>query len=148
MSAFGAGEFFAQEAITADSIANSVSQADPLSQLLTRYVRELCSIDQVPPSFDLETALTTLQENNLVEKHRDGYYLNGNAALFAGSFLAIENAMQLKAGEVSSGELLVSPAVLLQAGVHDLLYVERNDSGLVFDTMSSNTALKLLTELV
>jgi len=141
-------EFFAQAGMTSAEILQATQTITVKPHSLAPIVKQLCTNG---PSLDtdrLSEILGTLEEQAMVEKHGDRFFLAGKASIFAGSFLVVENLIHLNLGALEDGQLFTTQAVMIQAGVHDILYLEQQPSGLRLTTLSSQAALKLLRDVI
>ncbi len=97
---------------------------------------------------EVEESLQKCLALDLVSQ-QDGYYVPiGEAMLFAGSFLVLENFLSLVVGTQKDEELYRSHGLIIQAGPIDLIYMESTQEGILLECISSKEASSLLAEII
>ena len=111
-------------ALDVASIASACSTRTGRNQWLATVMLELAESDGVPAD-RVPSALAALSSRGLLGGGPAAYHLLGNALLLAQRFLIIDSALTLTGGFAGAdGSVSVAGFTCLQAGVHDLLYVE------------------------
>lgn len=148
LGAMGNCDLFALAGMTVADIQRAVRSVTLNRNGLTPKVLELCPNSQTIDTARAHDILGLLKDQLLVEQQGSSYYLAGKASIFARSFLVIENVLNLKLGSIKTGELHTTQAAIIQAGIHDILYIEQYPGGLRFTTLSSQSALHLLRDVI
>lgn len=148
LTANASGGFFAQAGIDLSSVVES---AQVVSLKPHQLAPLLWQISAQPIKLSAERIVElmgTLEAQGLIEGRNEKWYLTSKAALFAGSFLLIENVINLKLGSIDNGELYTTYVTIIQSGVHDLVYLEQRPQGIRMTTLSSQAALQFLREVM
>jgi hypothetical protein len=127
-------------------IVSELGKSQANSSGLANVVAQVSGAEPGLAVMNVKSALEALVAKELVIVEASGYTLNALPALLARRFLLFDQAFKLEAGREA---LAGSPPILvgfmcLQAGVHDLLYLEYAEELLLLETVSASTLLDRL----
>ena len=89
-----------------------------------------------------------MMSKGLVKRDGEYYAPQGEALLFAGNFLVIENIVEVIVGQVKEGKLYRSNFLLLQSGPLDIVYLEKAGDKIIIQCMSAVNALEFLATVL
>lgn len=111
------------------------------------YLRNLRLSGASLNEMNIETALAAMIETGIVAKTESGYTLIHEAYALAVNLLVIENAFHLRVGKLE-GEIQSGEAVVLQAGLHDILMIDSDGGKIGFTSISTNALHEYLIQMV
>ncbi|MFZ5944731.1 MAG: hypothetical protein ACOYVD_11510 [Bacillota bacterium] len=147
-SAYAKEEVFVYTGVSKDELLRASNTVRENSQSLAFHV---FVINAGFPEFTLaiiEESLNNLSGKGLVKKENDVYRPVGEALLFAGNFLIIENIIEVIVGQVHNNNLYRSNFMLLQAGPLDVLYLEKSKENILLECLSALKAVELMTAVL
>ena len=110
-------------------------------QWMNNVIRELVSGENAP-SPQVPADLASLAKKGLVQKTGQTYCLSDEAAYLARRMLVIDTSLVLTTGQLApDGSIGVAGFTCLQAGVHDLLYIDTSAGMVEFQAVSSAAVL-------
>jgi len=148
LASMASDEFFHQSGQTEDAICLAAQDTSSRLQSLRVQVEKLCPERQIIDRRAVKDALQELHTKGVITLVEDKWYLTGAASILAGSMLAWENLLSIKFGGIDGGDAYATEAVAVQAGVHDVLYIEQRPQGLWFTTLSSSALLRVLRDVL
>ena len=148
LKAYGAEEVFVCPGFKKQDILNAVNNLRTNSQSLAYHIFVLNSGFENFTVEKVEEILNSLVSKGLVKKEEEYYMPQGDALLFAGNFLVIENIIEVIVGQVKDGKLFRSNFLLLQAGPMDVVYLEKSDNKILLECMSPLNAETLLSTVL
>lgn len=87
---------------------------------------------------ELENGLETLEKQKLIAKVENDYVLFGDGFYFADGFLLISQVLRAEVFlDKGDGTATKSSMLCLQAGLHDILFLEKEDGGMRLRAVSS-----------
>ncbi len=88
---------------------------------------------------EIKEALNYLTENKVVEEGNNGFRLAYEGLSFANNFLLISQVLRLEVGAQENGSgVVLSKMLCLQAGIHDHLYLEKDEDKLSVEAVSAH----------
>jgi hypothetical protein len=94
-------------------------------------------------------ALEAMIEAGIAARNdKGGYTLLREAYAMAVNLLIIEHAFHLRIGKMSGGEILSGEALILQAGLHDVLMIDSDGQKIGFTSISTNAMHEYLLQMV
>ncbi|MDW5299526.1 MAG: hypothetical protein SA378_05240 [Sedimentibacter sp.] len=148
LKAYAAEEVFVCPGFKKQDILNSVNNIRANSQSLSYHVFVLNSGFEKFTIEKVEEILNSLISKGLIKREEEFYMLQGDALLFAGNFLVIENIIEVIVGQVKDDKLFRSNFLLIQAGPLDVVYLEKSDNKIFLECMSSLNAQTLLSTVL
>jgi hypothetical protein len=110
-------------------------------QWLNNVIREL-AYDKNAPSPQVQAVLASLADKGLVVKTGPAYRLSDDAAYLARRLLVIDTSLVLTTGQLApDGTVGLAGFTCLQAGVHDLLYIDATGGTVEIQAVSSAAVL-------
>jgi hypothetical protein len=110
-------------------------------QWLNNVIRDL-AYDENAPSPQVLAGLASLTDKGLVVKTGPAYRLSDDAAYLARRMLVIDTSLVLTTGQLASdGRVGLAGFTCLQAGVHDLLYIDATGGSVELQAISSAAVL-------
>jgi hypothetical protein len=123
------------------SVATFLSAGEGNYQWLSNVISELVSGENVV-SPQVPAGLASLADKGLVLKTGQACRLSDDAAYLARRMLVIDTSLVLTTGQLApDGNIGVAGFTCLQAGVHDLLYIDASAGKVEFQAVSSAAVL-------
>ena len=147
-SAYAKEEVFVYTGFSLKDLWEGVNNVRENSQSLAFHVFPL---NPGFPRFTMEQTeqfLGSLIDKGLAQKDNDVYRPIGEALLFAGNFLVLENIIEVVVGQVSENNLYRSGFMLLQAGPLDVLYMEKSRDTILIGCLSPLKAEELMASVL
>jgi hypothetical protein len=130
--------------IESSSIENVLCGPDSSFQWLNNVIRELVTGENAL-SPQVPAALASLAEKGLVKQTGSACSLSDEAAFLARRMLVIDTSVVLTAGHLApEGNVGVAGFTCLQAGVHDLLYIDTSAGTVDIQAISSAAVLEFI----
>jgi hypothetical protein len=130
--------------IELSSVEDVLSGPDRSFQWLNNVIRELVTSENVR-SPQVPAALASLAEKGLVKQTGTAWCLSDEAAFLARRMLVIDTSVVLTAGHLApEGDVSVAGFTCLQAGVHDLLYIDTSAGTVGIQAISSAAVLEFI----
>jgi hypothetical protein len=141
LSALAGSKESSKKSIDPSSLETFLSTREGNFQWLNNVIRELAYGENTPAP-QVPAALASLEEKGLVRKTGQAYCLSDDAAFLARRMLVIDTSLVLTAGHLAAdGRVGVAGFTCLQAGVHDLLYIDATADLVEFQAISSAAVL-------
>ncbi len=132
---------------TPEQIVEAAGASDH-SQRLVTAARHYLSTQDTLTGDQVHSALAELQEKSLVESGKDGWELVGDGRSLAGHFPLIGQFLRLDAWQLEEKQAAHGTILALQAGLHDNLYLDREEEQVILKAVSSNFLYELTEELI
>lgn len=98
---------------------------------------------------DVENGLAALEKLKLIARSENNYNLAGDGFYFSDGFLLISQVLRMEVFlDKGGGAVTKSSMLCLQAGLHDILYMETEDGGLRLRAVSSKHAVDTMGVLL
>ena len=144
LKAYGAEEVFVYQGFTKQQLLEAVNNLRANSQNLAYHIFVINSgFEEFTPE-KVEEILRSLMSKGLVKRDGEYYMPQGEALLFAGNLMVIENIIEVIVGQVKDDKLYRSNFLLLQSGPLDVVYMEKSDDKIILESISALDAETLL----
>jgi hypothetical protein len=147
-SAYAQEEVFVYAGFSLEDLWEGANNVRENSQSLAFHVFSLNSGFPRLSREQTEQILGSLIDKGLVQKDNEVYRPVGEALLFAGNFLILENIIEVVVGQVSENSLYRSGFMLLQAGPLDVLYLEKSGDSILLECLSPLKAQELMAAVL
>ena len=133
----------AQESYDAHAIYEAIANTPSSSQWLVAIIQDMVESEIPLSETTIERTLTDLATSNHVVKTGEQYMLGEVESILGSRFLVFDNIMVLWSGrERDDGEIFNVGFTCLQAGVHELLFLDASGGRFQFTTLSSEALLE------
>jgi len=140
---------FKQPLFSKTEILEALTDTPANMQWLTAAISAFYNQKESLTSAELQAALDNLLEQEVVSLENDKYHLKGQALSFANHFLLINRILKLELGTLQSNtEAARSEMICLQAGNHDLLYLEQENEQLIIEAVSAHYIAEIIDTLL
>ena len=118
------------------------------SQSLAYQVFALTGGTGIFEAEEVATILESLENQGLLSNNEGNYSPIGEALLFAGNFLVIENTLDVVVGQLHEDLLYRSGFTVLQAGPLDLVYLEHSEGKVSLQCLSAQAILSIVQNVL
>lgn len=129
--------------ITPDAILRMIKDTPPSPQWLSAIVGGIFKDVPAVDGAGVQAALDKLSASGHAAKEAGGFVGSEEVQWMAGRLLILDRALHMESGAATPGGVVYIGFSCLQAGVHDLLYLERNRHYLALEGMSSAGVIDL-----
>jgi hypothetical protein len=125
------------------AIRASTSGKGENMQWLCNVLLDILSNEGISSEDRLQSALESLAGKGYVQKNGTSYQLSGNSLAFARRMLIFDSVLTLTSGYLgTSGSVSVAGFTCIQAGIHDLLFIDSSIDSVLFQSVSSASVLE------
>lgn len=149
LAGIAAMQKFKQPLFGKTEILEALNDAPDNHQWLTATISTFYNQKESLTSAKLQTALDDLLEQKMVALENNKYLLKGQALSFANHFLLVNRILKLELGTLQSNtEAARSEMLCLQAGNHDLLYLEQENEQMIIEAVSAHYIAEIIDTLL
>lgn len=131
-----------QRTYAAAEVRQAIAETTPNSQWFVSLVQDLHGADVVPDEGQVAEALTALSEAGHLLDLGTGYALGETTAVLGSRFLMLDTMTSVWTGrERDDGVVFELRFLCVQAGVHEILFMECSDDRCGFTTINSEALL-------
>lgn len=134
--------------ITPDAILRMIKDTPPSPQWLSAIVGGIFRDAPAVDGAGVQGALDKLSASGYAAKKAGGFVGSEDVQWMAGRLLILDRALHMESGAATPGGVVYIGFSCLQAGVHDLLYLERNRDYLALEGMSSAGVIDLAEQFL
>jgi hypothetical protein len=118
-------------------------------QWLNNVIRDIAGPADIPIQGQITAALESITGKGLAAKDKSAYKLSDTALLLARRMLVLDTSVVLTSGHLGpDGIVSIAGFTCIQAGVHDLLYIDEHAGSVAVQTISSAAVLDLIREFM
>ena len=118
-------------------------------QWLTYIIRDMMEVEAITSPEGIEKVLDSLVKMDYVAKHDSGYILTQDTLLLSRRMLLLDTFLTLTSGKIGDdGKVVVVGFTGIQAGVHDLLFIDANEDIVLMDAVSSAMMLDYVSHFL
>lgn len=112
------------------------------------YLRNLRLPGAAVNAENAATALQAMIEAGVAVQNDSGYTLIREAYAMAANLMIIEHVFHLRIGKLDGAEIQSGEALILQAGLHDVLMIDSDGRKIGFSSISTNSMHEYLLQMV
>lgn len=142
--AYAEEETFYYRGFTQEELLELANTTRNNSQSLAYHVFAVTGGTGLFEAKEVATALESLEKQGLLSNDEGKYSPIGEALLFAGNFLVIENMLDVVVGQINKDLLYRSGFTVLQAGPLDLVYLEHSEGKVSLQCLSAQAILSIV----
>jgi hypothetical protein len=142
--AYAEEETFYYSGFTIEELLDLANTTRKNSQSLAYHVFAVTGGTGLFEAKEVTTILESLEKQGLISNDAGNYSPIGEALLFAGNFLVIENMLDVVIGQVHEDLLYRSGFTVIQAGPLDLAYLEYSEDKVSLQCLSAQAVLKII----
>ena len=148
LAAYSNEAVFLYDGFTADDLLKASNETRNNSQGLTFHIKALAKPGILFESDEVKKTLSSFVEQKLLKQEEGLYFPIGEAVLFAGNFLVIENSLDVIVGQVHDNLLYRSGFTMLQAGPLDLVMLEGSEESVTLQCLSAQSILSIMSSIM
>ena len=118
------------------------------SRWITGFLKRMPLENGTLSASDVEESLKSLESANCIQRKDGTVRLIGDAATLAMNLLVIDQTVVCRVAQEHQGQTVVSDALILQAGLHDLLMIDSGADGIGFSALSTRTLRQFITKII
>ena len=142
--AYAEEETFYYSGFTIEELLDLANTTRKNSQSLAYHVFAVTGGTGLFEAKEVITVLESLEKQGLISNNDGNYSPVGEALLFAGNFLVIENMLDVVIGQIHEDQLYRSGFTVLQAGPLDLAYLEHSEGKVSLQCLSAQAVLSII----
>ncbi|HKL10325.1 MAG TPA: hypothetical protein VJ990_02720 [Clostridia bacterium] len=141
-------EAFFYKGFTKKELLDAANSTRKNSQSLAYHVYAVTGGTGLYESEEVEAILSAFEKKGLVKNENGAYSPVGEALLFSGNFLVVENTLDIVIGQIQDNILYRSGITILQAGPLDLAYLEHSQGTVTLQCMSAQSVLSIIQNIL
>lgn len=147
LTALASGQPFVAAPVAPGEVAQVIKDTADDPQWLVSVLKRMQTKADLDPA-GLEKAFAALEKAGHVARREGGCELVGEAATFAGTFLVVETIAQFECGQLTAQGVVSAECLGLQAGVHDMLYVDGGGGKVTLEAVAPSNFIEYLGRLM